>query len=108
MNKRSLPAVALGAAALVAFSAAPAFAGEVKGPPGTGPIVGGSQNFTGAYTHSHSACSFSGLNDYDPLEGHVSFHVQSYGIDVAGKGEEPFGQPGRGEINCRGGSGPGG
>jgi hypothetical protein len=29
---------------------------------------------------------FSGLNDYDPLEGRVSFHVQSYGIDVAGRG----------------------
>jgi hypothetical protein len=108
MGTKSLLAVTLGAAALAGFSAGPAFAGEVKGPPGTGPIPGGSQDFTGAVVHSHSACSFSGLNDYDPLEGHTSFHVQSYGIDVAGKGEEPFGQPGRGEINCRGGSGPAG
>ena len=108
MRNKSLLAVAVCAAALAGLSAGPAFAGEVKGPPGTGPIAGGSQDFTGAYYHSHSACSFSGLNDYDPLEGHTRFHVQSYGIDVAGKGEEPFGQPGTGEINCRGGSGPAG
>jgi len=108
MDKKSLLAVVVSAAALTSLSAGPAFAGEVKGPPGTGPVVGGSQNFTGAFYHSNSACSFSGLNDYDPLEGHVSFHVQSYGIDVAGKGEEPFGQPGRGDVNCRGGSGPAG
>ena len=107
MRKKSLLAAAVSAAALAGLSAGPAFAGEVKGPPGTGPVEGGSQNFTGAYYNAHSACAFNGLNDYDPLEGHTLFHVQSYGIDVAGKGEEPFGQPGTGEVNCRGGSGPG-
>jgi hypothetical protein len=98
--------VALCATALAGLSAGPAFAGEVKGPPGTGPVTGGSQNFTGAFTHSHSACAFNGLNDYDPLEGQTEFHVQSYGIDVAGlTSEEPFGHPGE---DCRGGSGPAG
>jgi hypothetical protein len=87
MRKKSLLAVAVSAAALAGLSAGPAFAGEVKGPPGTGPIVGGNTNFTAVVDHDTSICAFSGLNDYDPAEGHVRFHVQSYGIDVAGKGD---------------------
>ena len=106
MHRKSLLAAAVCTGALAALSAAPAFAGEVKGPPGTGPVTGGSTDFTGAFFNANSACAFNGLNDYDPEEGHVAFHVQSYGIDVAGKGEDPFGQPGLGEVNCRGGSGP--
>jgi len=48
-----------------------------------------------------SACAFSGYNDYN--QGQQQIHVQSYGADVSGRsGEEPFGQPGTGEINCRG------
>jgi hypothetical protein len=106
MHKKSLLAVATCAAALAGLSAAPAFAGEVKGPPGTGPVTGGSINFTGAPAHSNSICSFSGLNDYDPAEGHVRFHAQSYGIDVAGKGDpaDPH-QFNPGDI-CQGGSNP--
>ena len=95
MHKKSSLAVALCVAALGGLSAAPAFAGEIAGPPGGGgkptPIKSGVAS---------SRCAFSGLNDFG--EGHESFHVQSYGIDVSGKGELPFGQPGTGEINCRG------
>jgi hypothetical protein len=87
MRNQRILAVAACATALAGLSAGPAFAGEVKGPPGTGPVVGGSQNFTKAPLNAHSICSFSGLNDYDPEEGHVNFHVQSYGIDVSGKGD---------------------
>jgi hypothetical protein len=50
-------------------------------------VVGGSQNFTKAPLNTHSLCAFSGLNDYDPAEGHTSFHAQSFGIDVSGKGD---------------------
>jgi hypothetical protein len=100
MRKKSLLAVAICAAALAGLSAGPAFAGEVKGPPG--PFTAPDPQFTPVHFGvASSICSFSGLNDY--IQGHTSFHVQSYGIDVAGKGEEPFGHPGTGEINCRGG-----
>jgi len=105
MRKKSLLAVAVCAAALAGLSAAPAFAGEVKGPPGTEPVVGGNLNFTAGPAHANSACVFNGLNDYDPLEGQTSFHVQSYGIDVAGKGDpaDPHVfNPGNVEA-CRGG-----
>lgn len=101
MHRKSSLAVGLCIAALTGLSAAPAFAGEVAGPPGGGgkptPIKSGVAS---------SACAFSGLNDFS--DGHTSFHVQSYGIDVSGKGELPFGHPGLGEpFNCRGG-GPAG
>ena len=96
MHKKSSIAVAFCVAALTGLSAAPAFAGEVTGPPGAG---GGTPTPIKSGVAS-SICAFSGLNDF--TEGRTSFHVQSYGIDVSGKGEEPFGQPGLGEVNCRG------
>ncbi len=100
MHRKSSVAVAFCIAALTGLSAGPAFAGEIKGPPG------GSGEATPVKSGiASSICAFSGLNDFS--DGHESFHVQSYGIDVAGKGEEPFGHPGLGEINCRGG-GPAG
>ena len=46
---------------LVAAGAGGAFAGEVKGPPGTID----NKNRTGAPLHANSACAFSGLNDFD-------------------------------------------
>ena len=49
------------AASIVVLAAGGAFAGEVKGPPGTL----NNTNETGAPTHANSACAFSGLNDYD-------------------------------------------
>jgi hypothetical protein len=57
------------ACAVAAVGAGSALAGEVKGPPYQGdPVPGGigtSANETAAEAHSHSLCSFSGLNDYD-------------------------------------------
>jgi hypothetical protein len=69
MSKRSLLAVAVCAAALVGVGANGAFAGEVKGPPGSTPTPGGNPDKTAAHTNSNSACSASGLNDFDSLEG---------------------------------------
>ena len=104
MHRKSSVAVAFCIAALAGLSAGPAFAGEVKGPPG--PFTDPDPQFTPVHFGvAASLCSFSGLNDF--IQGHELFHVQSYGIDVAGKGEEPFGHPGLGAINCRGG-GPAG
>ena len=42
-----------------------AFAGEVKGPPGTL----NNTNETGALDHANSACAASGLNDFDEARG---------------------------------------
>ena len=49
------------ATAVVMLAAAGAFAGEVKGPPGTQ----NNTNETGALDHANSACAASGLNDFD-------------------------------------------
>jgi hypothetical protein len=59
-------------AALVAgLGASGALAGEVKGPPGDSTTAqpGGNPNATGAPANSNSNCSYSGLNDFDSLEG---------------------------------------
>ena len=47
--------------AVAVLGAAGAFAGEVKGPPGTI----NNTNETGALAHANSACAASGLNDFD-------------------------------------------
>jgi hypothetical protein len=59
-------AVAVFAAAVLGVGATGAFAGEVKGPPGstTDPVQ--STDFTAARSNSNSNCSYSGLNDMDP------------------------------------------
>jgi hypothetical protein len=69
-----------------------AFAGEVKGPPGS---------FREKDTsHANSICSFSGLNDGNPPGG----QTQSYGQDVrAGRADPHVFNPG--DI-CQGGSNP--
>jgi hypothetical protein len=101
---RKFFAVAACTAAVLGVGAGAALAGEVKGPPGSAPVPGGNQNVTGGPAHANSACVFNGLNDFDSREGQNSFHVQAYGIDVAGKGDpaDPH------EFNpgdaCRGGS----
>jgi hypothetical protein len=88
MNKRSFLVAVLCAAVFAAGSVSAALAGEVKGPPGDGTTqAGGNPNATAAPAHANSICAFNGLNDYDSLEGQNDFHVQSYGIDVAGKGD---------------------
>jgi hypothetical protein len=90
-------ALALCVAALGGFSASEAFAGEVKGPPGTVNNI----NTTGALDHANSACAASGLNDFDSEEGQVVSQVQTaadswkyYGL--------PKGAPGTLGL-CRGG-----
>jgi hypothetical protein len=50
-----------------------AFAGEVKGPPGTL----NNTNTTGALDHANSACAASGLNDFDEHEGQNVSQVQT-------------------------------
>jgi hypothetical protein len=90
---RRLLAVVACAATL---AAAGAFAGEVKGPPGTP----NSTNTTGALDHAQSACAASGLNDFDDEEGQNVSQVQTaadswkfYGL--------PKGAPGKLGL-CRG------
>ena len=82
---------------VVVLTAGAAFAGEVKGPPGTIDNT----NKTGALDHAHSACAASGLNDLDESEGQNVSQVQTaadswkyYGL--------PKGTPGtacRGNLN---------
>jgi hypothetical protein len=92
------------AAVFLSLSAGAAFAGEVKGPPGTGPRTQEQVDAiaTAAPAHSNSICSFSGLNDMIPGQGPIDFHVQSPGQDVR-TGETPPGIPG---LACHGGSNP--
>lgn len=86
------------------LSAGAAFAGEVKGPPGTGARTQAQVDAirTAAPSHSNSICSYSGLNDMIPDQGPIDFHVQSPGQDVRNGG--PAGLPGHG--TCAGGSNP--
>ena len=85
-----------GAAMVVTLSATAAFAGEVKGPPGTI----NNTNDTAAPAHANSACAFSGLNDFN--NGQTASQVQTaadswkyYGL--------PKGSPGTLGL-CRGGT----
>jgi hypothetical protein len=82
------------AASVAVLTAGGAFAGEVKGPPGTP----NNTNETGALDHARSACAASGLNDLDASEGQNVSQVQTaadswkyYGL--------PKGTPG---TACRG------
>ncbi len=92
-------AIAFCAVAFAAVPASGAFAGEVKGPPGTI----NNTNETGALNHARSACAASGLNDYDTSEGQNVSQVQTaadswkyYGL--------PKGAPGKLGL-CRGNAG---
>ena len=91
----------IAATAAVALAAGGAFAGEVKGPPGTP----NNTNETGALDHANSACAASGLNDFDTSDpmGQLASQVQTaadswkfYGL--------PKGAPGKLGL-CKGGSG---
>jgi hypothetical protein len=86
-------------ASLAVLAAGGAFAGEVKGPPGTI----NNTNETGALDHAQSACAASGLNDLDQHEGQNVSQVQTaadafkyYGLQpgVQGRGIPEFGVPG--------------
>jgi hypothetical protein len=89
--------------AVAGAGAGAASAGEVKGPPGTGPRTQDQVNAirTAAPAHSNSICSYSGLNDMIPGQGPIDFIVQSPGQDVRNGG--PAGIPGQA---CHGGSNP--
>ena len=91
------------AAVFAGLTAGAAFAGEVKGPPGTGPRTQEEVNLirTAAPEHSNSICSYSGLNDMIVGQGPIDFHVQSPGQNVRNGG--PPGIPG---VACHGGSNP--
>jgi hypothetical protein len=104
VGKKSRLAAAVCAATFAAVGAGSALAGEVKGPPGTGPRTQEEVDLiaTAAPAHSNSICSFSGLNDMIVGQGPIDFHVQSPGQDVR-TGENPPGIPG---LACHGGSNP--
>lgn len=104
MRTKSFFVAAVCALAVASASASAAFAGEVKGPPGTGPRTQEQVNAarTAAPAHSNSICSYSGLNDMIPGQGPIDFHVQSPGQNVRNGG--PPGLPGHG--TCAGGSNP--
>lgn len=104
MRGNSLLAVAVSAVALAGMSAGAAFAGEVKGPPGTGPRTPEEVAAirTAAPAHSNSICSYSGLNDMIVGQGPINFIVQSPGQNVR-NGITPPGVPGEA---CHGGSNP--
>ena len=80
---RRLFIVAASIAVLVGAAASGAFAGEVKGPPGTpcggdtGVVCQHSDNDTQAPTNASSNCAYSGLNDMDPAEGQTSSITQT-------------------------------
>lgn len=99
VRTKSLVVAALFTVALVGGSSSAAFAGEVKGPPGTP----NNTNETGALDHANSACAASGLNDLDSTAGQTGSQVQTaadswkyYGL--------PKGSPGTLGL-CRGGTG---
>ena len=82
----------------IVLAAGGAFAGEVKGPPGTSHNT----NETAAPSNANSACAFSGLNDMDGEEGQNEAQVQTardswlyYGL--------PHGAPGTLGL-CKGGT----
>ena len=98
---KRLLVVAASIATLVAGAAGGAFAGEVKGPPGTL----NNTNETGALDHANSACAASGLNDYDLSDpvGQLASQVQT-AADSWKYYELPHGAPGKLGL-CKGGTG---
>ena len=101
LRTRRLLVVALCAAGLAGLPMGQAFAGEVKGPPGTL----NNQNETGALDHANSACAASGLNDYDTSSGQIVSQVQT-AADSWRYYHLPKGAPGTLGL-CRGGSADG-
>ena len=87
------------ATAVAVLASAGAFAGEVKGPPGTL----NNTNETGALAHANSACAASGLNDLDSTEGQSVSQVQTAADSWKYYGLEK-GAPGKLGL-CKGGTG---
>jgi hypothetical protein len=98
---KRLLVVAASVAVLVGAAASGAFAGEVKGPPGTI----NNTNETGALDHANSACAASGLNDYDLSDpvGQLASQVQT-AADSWRYYQLPHGAPGKLGL-CKGGTG---
>jgi hypothetical protein len=108
MKQRLVVAVSAAVLAVAGVSAA-AFAGEVKGPPGSPTDTntwtpGGNTNTTAAPDHANSNCAYSGLNDFDSTDpvGQLASQVQTaadawkfYGLE--------HGYPGK-DGACRGGT----
>ena len=97
MHKKSLLAVAVCVTALAGLTAAPAFAGEITGPPGTVGVVGSAPGKdTGIRGNARSECAFNGLNDF--VQGQVDRITQNYGTNKKlGISIEEGGFPG---TNC--------
>jgi hypothetical protein len=95
---------AMCAVAVASGSTGAAFAGEVKGPPGTpGKFGSGSEQETGAPKHANSICAFSGLNDFREKNGQIEVITQSPGTEHR-LGFTPPGIPGEacnGHLNPR-------
>jgi hypothetical protein len=89
----------IAAAAVAVLASGGAFAGEIKGPPGTAD----STDVTGALDHANSACAASGLNDLDSTEGQVVSQVQT-AADSWKYYELPKGSVGTLGL-CKGGTG---
>ena len=96
---RRLLSTAASSAVLTLALASTAFAGEVKGPPGTV----NNTNTTGAVGIANSACAASGLNDLDETSGQNDSQVQT-----AADSWKHYGLP-KGSVGtfglCRGGTG---
>jgi hypothetical protein len=95
---KRLVVVAVSAAVLALTGGSTAFAGEVKGPPGTEDNT----NTTGALEKANSACAASGLNDLDQEEGQIESQVQT-AADSWKFYELPKGSPGTLGL-CKGGA----
>jgi hypothetical protein len=104
MHKKSLLAVAVCGAALAGVSAAPAFAGEITGPPGTPGVAGSASGHrTPAVTNARSGCAANGLNDMNLEQGQIELIVQNYGANKKlGLDPAVFGFPGTGCNPTRG------
>jgi hypothetical protein len=87
------------AACVALLASGGAFAGEVKGPPGTP----NNTNETGALDHANSACAASGLNDLDSTSGQNVSQVQTAADSWKYYGF-PKGSPGTLGL-CKGGTG---
>jgi hypothetical protein len=86
-----------------------ALAGEVQGPPGTPGVPGsGSGQATGAPLHASSVCAYNGLNDMNPLQGQITYIVQTpHNQGVPGEaGADPAGSGTLGSPTCGPGTNP--
>ncbi len=99
MRRKLKLATVLCTFALVVGGTGTAFAGEVRGAPGTpGVPFSGSGIRTGAPAHANSICAYSGLNDMNPSQGPIGSITQT----PANQGSP--GDPGHGA--CAGGTNP--